>query len=741
MKKLYFKVLSLTALLALVALLPGCKSEEELSPEMTLSESAVTVTADGGEVVVTFELLNSNAQVEARPSVEWIREIDLSQPGVLRFRVDENTEDVERVGRIDLSVPSLPAPAVLTVTQAISQPFETEILRIFETGVDLRITPRDEAMTYVATLVPKSSFDQMGGAQAYFDYIVAFYKSEALRYEMSLEDFLTESEALVTGVQTLDVRDLYMDTDYLIVIFGLDLQCNPLTRVIVEEFRTGTPEMLDIEFAIDYEITGNRVKMSVTPSMEDKYYYYDIMKKSDLESSGMTMEAMFQKMISTYVDNGTSTGMTVEETVSEICSRGAAEYEYKAIDPETEFVGYAFAVSESGLICSAIASKEFKTGDVNPSENQISLIVEGVSSDRANISVVTTNTDPYVLIIDKASNWEPFATDQEKIDELFSGRHDLERYVRNGNADGSIKDLTPETDYLVMAVGYFAGRPTTDLVMKRFTTLSESSASEMTFTFTVMNLSPYGADVMIRAEPASASFYCGVVAEQATVEDVERQTDEMVEYYLNLGYALNRAQLMKQFISKSMAYKTFNELNDNTGYKAFAVAIDDATGEFAGEISFSEVFVTPKAVVADVKATVEFDKYYDCYELSQLDPSFPPAPFAVVPLKLKIEGEAAGFYYYAFEEDMTDTEKYPDIKVINQLLSYGESSEMSFDYQSFYDTDLTVVAVAVDADGNYGPVFRRKIYVTKENVSPAEEYFNLNQQSKRRPAGMQMNDK
>ena len=398
-------------------------------------------------------------------------------------------------------------------------------------------------------------------------------------------------------------------------------------------------------------------------------------------------------------------------------------------------------MSESGLICSAIASKEFKTGDVNPSENQISLIVEGVSSDRANISVVTTNTDPYVLIIDKASNWEPFATDQEKIDELFSGRHDLERYVRNGNADGSIKDLTPETDYLVMAVGYFAGRPTTDLVMKRFTTLSESSASEMTFTFTVMNLSPYGADVMIRAEPASASFYCGVVAEQATVEDVEWQTDEMVEYYLNLGYALNRAQLMKQFISKSMAYKTFNELNDNTGYKAFAVAIDDATGEFAGEISFSEVFVTPKAVVADVKATVEFDKYYDCYELSQLDPSFPPAPFALVPLKLKIEGEAAGFYYYAFEEDMTDTEKYPDIKVINQLLSYGESSEMSFDYQSFYDTDLTVVAVAVDADGNYGPVFRRKIYVTKENVSPAEEYFNLNQQNKRRPAGMQMNDK
>lgn len=369
------------------------------------------------------------------------------------------------------------------------------------------------------------------------------------------------------------------------------------------------------------------------------------------------------------------------------------------------------------------------------------MVGRGVSSDRANISVVTTNTDPYVLIIDKASNWEPFTTDQEKIDELFSGRHDLERYVRNGNADGSIKDLTPETDYLVMAVGYFAGRPTTDLVMKRFTTLSESSASEMTFTFTVMNLSPYGADVMIRAEPASASFYCGVVAEQATVEDVERQTDEMVEYYLNLGYALNRAQLMKQFISKSMAYKTFNELNDNTGYKAFAVAIDDATGEFAGEISFSEVFVTPKAVVADVKATVEFDKYYDCYELSQLDPSFPPAPFALVPLKLKIEGEAAGFYYYAFEEDMTDTEKYPDIKVINQLLSYGESSEMSFDYQSFYDTDLTVVAVAVDADGNYGPVFRRKIYVTKENVSPAEEYFNLNQQNKRRPAGMQMNDK
>lgn len=725
MKNLYFKVLFLTALAALVSLFTGCKSDEELSPEMTLSETAVEISADGGELVVTYELLNSNETAEATPSVAWINGFDLSQPGVIRFRVDENTEDAERVGQIRLSVPSLRNPAVLTVTQAISQPFETDILRLFETGVDFRITPRDEQLTYVATLVPKTTFEKIGGAEAYFEYIVSFYKAEAANYGMTLEEFLVESEALVTGVQTLDIRDLYMDTDYVIVIFGLDTQCNPLTRVVVEEFRTKAPEMFDVEFAIDYEITGNRVKMSVTPSRDDVFYYYDIMPKSKLESSGMTLEEMLQKMIATYLDNGTSTGLTIAETISEICSRGRHEYEYKAIDPETDFIGYAFAVSESGLISSPIVSKEFRTGEVNPSENQIRLIVEGVSSDRANISVVTTNTDPYVLIIDKASNWEPFATDEAKIEELFSGRHDLERYVRNGNADGSIKELTPETDYLVMAVGYFAGRPTTGLVMERFTTLSESAATTLSFTFTTLNLSSYSVQMMVRAEPASASFYWGVVAADATVEDIGRQTDEMVEYYLGLGYARDRAQLMKQFISKSMSVKDFNELSDNTAYKAFAVAIDDATGEFTGEMSFSETFLTPKAVVADVRATVEFDKYFDSYELSKLDPSFTPAPYAVVPLKLKIEGSAAQFYYYAFEEDLTDTASYPDIKIINRLLSYGESSETSFNYESFYDTDLTVVAVAVDADGNYGPVFRRKIYVSKENVSPAEEYFNL----------------
>lgn len=722
--KINLRVLLSAVMAATFFLAAGCRPQEKEKSEIILSEENIEVNSSGGQFTVTYEFRGSADELTAEPSASWINGIDLSGKGIIRFNVDRNGGDGDRTATLELSVPSVSDPAVLTVVQKASQPFEVQISNVSETGIDFKVVPEDDGMTYVATIVDKERFDRIGGKDKYFENIVNFYRSEAEKYEMTVEEFLEKSEALVKGEQTLNIRNLSTGTGYVIVVFGMDLDCTLLSRIVVEEFTTKTAEKLDITFDISYEITGNRVMMSVTPSDDKVFYYFNIIKKSDADVSGKDFENDLQAMISSFISNGTSVGMTVSEVISEICSKGKAEYDYKSIDPLTDFLGYAFAVSESGLICSEVVSEPFRTGDVNPSENRISLVVENVSSDRADISVVTTNTDPYVLIIDKASNWEPFVTDQEKIDELFSGRN-LEKYVRNGNADGTIKDLVPETDYIVMAIGYFYGKPTTGLVKAEFRTLREETADQMTFEFTVDNVTSFGADVTVKGNPASTAYYWGVVEEAMSVDDVNEQTDRMVEYYLSLGYGRNRAEVMRIFVKKSMSFNQFNELSPETAYKVFACEVDESTGEFKGEMVFSDAFMTEKAVIADVKATVEFGKYYDCYELSQLDPSFPPAKgIAVVPLSLKIEGNAAGYYYYAFEQDMTDLSEYPDSKVINELKAYGISDETSFDYQSFYDTDLTVVAVAYDAEGNYGPVFREKIYVTKENASPAEEYVS-----------------
>lgn len=718
------RVLLSAVIAAMFFLTTGCKPQEKEKSEILLSEEFIEVNPAGGQFTVTYESRGAADKLTGEPSASWINSIDLSAKGIIKFNVDKNEDEEDRTAKLELSAPSVSEPAILTIVQKAYQPFEVQISNISETGIDFTVVPEDDNMTYVATIVDKERFDKIGGKDKYFDNIVNFYQSEAAKYEMTVEEFLEKSEALVKGEQTLSIRNLSTGTEYVIVVFGMNLECRLLSRIVVEEFTTKTTEKLDITFDISYEITGNRVRMSVTPSDDKVFYYFNIIKKSDVDASGKDFENDLQAMISSYISNGTSVGMTVNEVISEICSKGKAEYEYKSIDPLTDFLGYAFAVSENGLICTEVASKPFRTGDVNPSENKISLVVENVSSDRANISVVTTNTDPYVLIIDKASNWEPFVTDQDKIEELFSGRN-LEKYVRNGNADGTIKDLIPETDYIVMAVGYFYGKPTTGLIKAEFRTLREETADQMTFEFTVNNITSFGADVTVKGNPASTAYYWGVVEETMSVDDVKEQTDEMVNYYLSLGYGRNRSEVMRMFVKKSMSFDQFSELTPETAYKVFACEVDESTGEFKGEMIFSDVFKTEKAVIADVKATVEFGKYYDCYELSQLDPSFPPAKgIAVVPLKLKIEGNAAGYYYYAFEKDMTDLSEYPDSKVINELKSYGISDEMSFDYQSFYDTDLTIVAVAYDAEGNYGPVFREKIYVTKENTSPAEEYVS-----------------
>lgn len=110
-------------------------------------------------------------------------------------------------------------------------------------------------------------------------------------------------------------------------------------------------------------------------------------------------------------------------------------------------------------------------------------------------------------------------------------------------------------------------------------------------------------------------------------------------------------------------------------------------------------------------------------EMEALDPeAFAGASGkAVLPVKAVTTGNATGYYYDIFKGDYTDTSVITDDIAISSVRFTGKTSP-SYVYFINYDELNTFMGVAVDAGGDFGPVWREAVTLTPEGASPASEY-------------------
>lgn len=78
-------------------------------------------------------------------------------------------------------------------------------------------------------------------------------------------------------------------------------------------------------------------------------------------------------------------------------------------------------------------------------------------------------------------------------------------------------------------------------------------------------------------------------------------------------------------------------------------------------------------------------------------------------------------YYDIFKGDYTDTSVITDDIAISSVRFTGKTSP-AYVYFINYDELNTFMGVAVDAGGNFGPVWREAVTLTPEGASPVSEY-------------------
>ena len=489
----------------------------------------------------------------------------------------------------------------------------------------------------------------------------------------------------------------------------------------------------DVSFEITYDIDGPYVTMHVTPEPEGlryfAWYYEKALIQSALDKSpGVTLEMYLKKWIEVDISNaiyyGAYAGYSTEQAVAEITLVGPSSQNFE-LNGNTDFYGFVCAVHDSGQIISDLTITEFRTGPVEPSDNQISINVTDVNSDRISYNVTTTNMDQYATLVLAAETIEGLSDDE--LVEFYNNIKEYINYLRFGDSSATILVDKPDTDYYVLAFGYEYGMATTEIHKEKVHTLVADGKPADKFEFTINKVTHFRINATVEAIPATCLYYVDCCYADEDAEALKKNVRDAAQWYVDVGYYSNLADCMKVVGTKGKQTVEFDMLTGNTDYKVYAIGIDETTGEFNTDVIFSDVITTPEQKQSESYISIECDKYFDGFDLKDAYPSeFSDADgWAVVPIEVEVHGDVVDYYYDIYLDDLTGADGPDDIALILDLEMYGNhNTPITMSYCYFYES-LTLVYFSKDGDDNNSAVTRVPLYLNPEKCSPVSEFNYL----------------
>lgn len=238
-------------------------------------------------------------------------------------------------------------------------------------------------------------------------------------------------------------------------------------------------------------ITSSTAKVTVTPSNNDKTYYYDIVDKETLDFYYDGSIAKCAKDLVEYITK--DLGKTMEEYVVS----GKDVYIFDSLEASTDYYIFAFGVLNDGTITSNIAYKAFKTtassGSGNggstggeSSKNTFSISVNNISATSANVAITPSNSDTYYFdvvakeVYDAYTNKTEFAKEYvAQLKEMLAEYgYTIADILSSGSDSYYYNDqLDPSTEYVAFVFGLSSnGTITTAVTSSTFTTLAGSGS-------------------------------------------------------------------------------------------------------------------------------------------------------------------------------------------------------------------------------------------------------------------------
>ncbi len=487
-----------------------------------------------------------------------------------------------------------------------------------------------------------------------------------------------------------------------------------------------------------YEITAIGADVEILPNEYDGGYYFDALNE---QTYNYFKAAGFQKFIDSEITKRIeSFGTTKEEALDGMLSYSNDGFTFMTLYPATKYYVVAMGVDNNGLLTTEVAVESFTTNDVDQSENTFEITVGEVSFNGASFSVKpSVSRDKYFVDV-----WNKAIVDELGDKEFI--KYCVDVYQSMGMMDmkctTDVKNFTysecqPGRDYYVVAFGFDDGYPTTGLTKKEFSTTGSDNPENCTFQFEVSNVRYDRATIAV----TPSDKYCVFSTDLVRKDDLEvlmfaesmTQQQALAKILSDLLNTVQRdLQITRAEATEVITFfgadednttgkheETRRYLKAETEYIAWAVAVD-TYGNPLSQFAVSEPFTTPQEIISTATATVSVDKYFDGATLPSAGYSDTQA---VVPVKVTLSDNAAHWYVALYANDITGAARQT---IISNLTSSGYLDKNPLITPSVWNMEVTAVAIAVDAEGNFGEPSFQVLTCRKEDAAPASEFSEYN---------------
>ena len=462
--------------------------EEQKSTELsvTLEKNEITIDGNGGTYSVGYSIENgiNGIDIAAETDVEWISKLT-SAENRLYFTCEKNFTDRERLGTIAVRYPNY-STQTIKIKQAASDAltFELEICDIKTTSCSSKLYPSDKETPYIVYMAEKDyiiSSNITNERELFNDDYQSFTKWANDAGATNLEAFMFSNEICFKGDSYIGWAGMVPDREYILYAYAIEFNeegtdytlASPITYEMVI---LPTQVFGEIEFDVNITIDGPKATYEFEPIGWDGKYYIDIYQEGDYMylDEGETPDTEYCKqvantwigMINIYMQSGYS----ADQLLNLMCLQGPDSYsEVRLSDTKYCMIFYGIEMVD-GLpqVTTRPYVVHFQTEKVEASDMTIDIKVDNCYVRVADLTITPSKDEPYVATFLKKNDL-PYSDNKQIINWLID--YDLSAYT--GAIQSNVLGLEPDTEYSVLAFGYYGGVVTTDLFRYDFKTEPE----------------------------------------------------------------------------------------------------------------------------------------------------------------------------------------------------------------------------------------------------------------------------
>ena len=344
-------------------------------------------------------------------------------------------------------------------------------------SIKVNIMPQNEEQEYIVFLCEKKHFvrNQIDTREELLEDDYIYFTELAEEYNMGVREFLSTVGWLIKGDKVgYGAINLYPGTEYVVYCYGVEFDGDfyeATTEICYTEISTTAPELVEVEYAIDVNVTGNIATIAIDPKSYNGYYYSYIVPETDRYYLYEGME--FNDDYMSYYRNGLldeiSEKMDEGTSVSQLCQKGKVTLTER-LEPNKRYVVLVFTLSEdkTPIIASLPTTEYFTTGDVKISDLNIDIAVTDITPYYAQLAVTpSNNSESYACLLLGKNQVPPI---EDEYEQMLTIMESYEPSIFKGAFSDKIFPFMPESEYVILAFGVENNFPTTELFRHDFTT-------------------------------------------------------------------------------------------------------------------------------------------------------------------------------------------------------------------------------------------------------------------------------